>query len=56
MSLTQKSGKKRVFVQALVTFFLKAKLTVTQGNRIWDAPPSALPGANLLKRLLNISK
>ena len=27
-----------------------------QGNRIWDAPPSALPGANLLKRLPNISK
>jgi hypothetical protein len=27
-----------------------------QGHRIWDGPPSALPGANLLKRLPNISK
>jgi hypothetical protein len=29
---------------------------IGQGNRIWDAPPSALPGANLLKRVPNISK
>ena len=113
MSLTRKSGKKRVFVQALpiqyglvlvakrpfcevtLPFFRmraskafcaqtgerfealgplflplqqKAKklpkkigneqngLFAIQGDRIWDGPPSALPGANLLKRVPNISK
>ena len=36
--------------------FVKANAGNSQGNRIWEAPPSALPGANLLKRLPNMVK
>jgi hypothetical protein len=54
--LSKEQLQADIFLLRINGAIVKVIRSFFQGNRIWDAPPSALPGANLLKRVPNISK